>query len=37
MIKFDDSEQSRYLPSIVLQNKTVLFSNLPDIYTFHAM
>ncbi|CAF3661359.1 unnamed protein product [Rotaria sordida] len=36
MIKFDDPEQYRSLPSIILQNKTILFSNLPDIYAFHA-
>ncbi|CAF4927692.1 unnamed protein product, partial [Rotaria sp. Silwood1] len=36
MIKFDDSEQNRFLPLIILQNKSILFSNLPDIYAFHA-
>ncbi|CAF1044911.1 unnamed protein product [Rotaria magnacalcarata] len=36
MIKFDDPEQFRFIPPIILQNKTILFSNLPDIYAFHA-
>ncbi|CAF4440061.1 unnamed protein product [Rotaria socialis] len=36
MLKFDDPERYRYLPPAILQNKSVLFSNLPDIYRFHA-
>ncbi|CAF2686291.1 unnamed protein product [Rotaria sp. Silwood2] len=36
MIKFDDFEQNRSLPLVILQNKSILFSNLPDIYAFHA-
>jgi hypothetical protein len=35
MLKFDDPEHYRYLPPIILQNKSVLFSNLSDIYAFH--
>lgn len=36
MLKFDEPERYRYLPPTIIQNKTVLFSNLPEIYTFHA-
>ncbi|CAF3903341.1 unnamed protein product [Rotaria magnacalcarata] len=36
MLKFDDPERYRYLPPAILQNKSILFSNLPDIYRFHA-
>jgi len=36
MIKFNDPEHNRYLTPIILKNKSILFSNLPDIYTFHA-
>ncbi|CAF0804272.1 unnamed protein product [Adineta ricciae] len=36
MIKFDEPERYRYLPPAIIQNKSVLFSNLPDIYAFHA-
>jgi len=36
MIKFDDAEHYRYLSPIILENKSILFSNLPDIYAFHA-
>ncbi|CAF1109546.1 unnamed protein product [Adineta steineri] len=35
MLKYDDPEYYRYLPSVILQNKSTLFSNLPDIYSFH--
>ncbi|CAF1302912.1 unnamed protein product, partial [Adineta ricciae] len=35
MAKFDDSEYSRLLPAVIAQNKSILFSNLPEIYTFH--
>ncbi|UJR27532.1 hypothetical protein I4U23_008815 [Adineta vaga] len=36
MLKFDEPERYRYLPPTIIQNKSVLFSNLPDIYAFHA-
>jgi hypothetical protein len=36
MLKFDEPERYRYLPPVIIQNKSILFSNLPDIYTFHA-
>ena len=36
MTKFDDPDQHRHLPAIILRNKSTLFSNLPDIYAFHA-
>lgn len=36
MLKLDEPERYRYLPPAIIQNKSILFSNLPDIYTFHA-
>ncbi|CAF0831504.1 unnamed protein product [Rotaria sordida] len=36
MLKFDEPERYRYLPPAIIQNKSILFSNLPDIYAFHA-
>ncbi|CAF1238864.1 unnamed protein product [Adineta steineri] len=36
MLKFDEPERYRYLPPAIIQNKSTLFCNLPDIYAFHA-
>jgi hypothetical protein len=36
MLKLDEPDRYRYLPPVIIQNKSILFGNLPDIYAFHA-